>query len=77
MAAERVRVVHVLSPENLAYERSYRAPSVAPLGDDVSQTWQRLLRRPDRFVKLDPAVFLDPAITSEEYVDRYGLGNDG
>ena len=74
VAAERVRVVHVLSPENVAYERSYRAPSVAPLGDDISQTWQRLLRRPDRFVKLDPVVFLDPAVTSEEYVDRYRLG---
>jgi hypothetical protein len=34
--------------------------------------WSRLLRLPDRFVQLDSAIFLDPQITSVDYVDRYG-----
>jgi hypothetical protein len=32
------------------------------------------MRRPDRFVSIDPSVFLDPEITSVEYVSRYGDG---
>jgi hypothetical protein len=38
----------------------------------VSEVWQRLLVRPDRFRSVDPAVFLDPEVTSAEYVSRYG-----
>jgi hypothetical protein len=38
----------------------------------VSEVWQALLRRTDRFTSLDSAVFLDPAITSAEYCNRYG-----
>jgi hypothetical protein len=36
--------------------------------------WQALIRRPNRFVAVDPAVFLDDAITSTGYIERYGGG---
>ena len=42
------------------------------LGDSVTAVWQRLLRAQDRFVPLDSSLFLDPAVTSPEYVLRYG-----
>lgn len=71
-AAELVRVVHLLSPRNEAYQRSYIAPGLRSRGPDVGTVWQSLLRSPDRFVKLDPQVFLDPDVTSSEYVARYG-----
>lgn len=74
--AERVTVVHVLSPDNAAYQRSYVAPALRGRGSTASEVWSSLLRTPDRFVPLDPVVFLDPAITSDEYVLRYG-GSDG
>lgn len=67
-----VRIVHVLSPQNLAYQGSLR-PVHRKLGDNVEQVWHRLLRRSDRYVRLDPVVFLDPAITSDEYVARYRI----
>lgn len=73
VAATRVRVVHVLSPVNTGYTRSHLAPSLLALGGDVHEVWAALQRRPDRFVSLDPSVFLDPAITSDEYVARYAV----
>ena len=39
----------------------------------VDEVWTRLLRTPDRFLHVDPRVFLNPAVTSPEYVDRYSL----
>jgi hypothetical protein len=74
--AERVTVVHVLSPDNDAYQRSYVAPALRGRGATASEVWTSLLRTPDRFSSLDPKVFLDPAVTSDEYVLRYG-GSDG
>ncbi|CAA9244469.1 MAG: hypothetical protein AVDCRST_MAG20-1898 [uncultured Acidimicrobiales bacterium] len=68
--ADRVRVVHVLPERNLGYRQSLQ-PAHRRLGDCVSDVWQRLLRRPDRFVQLDSSLFRDPMITSDEYVDRY------
>jgi len=37
-----------------------------------------LLRRSNRFSHLDPAVFLDPEVTDDEYVAPYGsqFGSD-
>ena len=70
--AGRVSVVHVLSPDNTAYQGSYISPGLRDRGDSVDEVWQSLLRRSEAFAKLDPAVFLDPAVTSEEYVLRYG-----
>ena len=70
-----VTVVHVLSPDNTAYQQSYIAPALRGRGATASEVWSSLLRSPDRFVSLDPVVFLDPGITSKEYVLRYG-GND-
>lgn len=35
-----------------------------------------LLRRPDRFLSVDSSVFLDPSVTSTEYVRRYSLLHD-
>ena len=72
VAADIVRVVHVLSPDNVAYQRSYVSPSLRSRGDDIDAVWSSPLVRRDRFLKFDPAVFLDPAVTSGEYVDRYG-----
>lgn len=69
--ADRVRVVHVLPKRNVAYQQSLR-PAHRALGDTVSEVWQQLLRRPDRFVPLDSALFDDPKITSAEYASRYG-----
>lgn len=66
-----VRVVHILSPENLAYQQSLPLEEHKAAGGTVYEIWQSILREPDRFIPLDPAVFLDPAITSDGYVDRY------
>jgi hypothetical protein len=40
----------------------------------VSEVRRTLIRpdSPNRFVPLDPQVFLDPAVTSPAYVNRYG-----
>lgn len=69
---DRVRVVHVLPEGNAAYHGSLHGVTAHQLGSTVKEVWNRLLRRPDRFVPLDNAVFLDPAITSQHYVERYG-----
>lgn len=69
--ADVVRVLHVLPPENHAYQNSLVRPQQRALGDTVDQVWARLLRRADRFQHIDPTVFLDVAVTSPAYVDRY------
>jgi len=74
--AARVRVVHVLSEHNVEYQHSLARPEHRALGDTVSEVWHRLLRRPDRFLSVDSKIFLDPEITSEEYVRRYGAHPD-
>ncbi len=38
----------------------------------MGEVWQRLLKGPERFLSVDPALFLDLSITSAEYVSRYG-----
>lgn len=78
--ADRVRVLHVLPPGNLEYRRSLHRPEHLAVGATVGEVWQRLLRRTDRFTSVNPAVFLDPKITSREYVLRYAaeaLHDDG
>jgi hypothetical protein len=70
--AARVRVLHVLSPENLDYQRSIVRPEMKEFGDTVDEIWSFFLARRSRFRPVDPTVFLDPAVTSEEYVARYG-----
>ncbi|RYC05653.1 PGN_0703 family putative restriction endonuclease [Nocardioides zhouii] len=70
--ATAVRVLHVLSPANVGYEASLPLPEHRSVGSSVSEVWHTLLRRPDRFVTVDPAVFLHGEITSPEYVERYG-----
>ncbi len=69
--ASRVRVVHVSSPANVAYQQSLARPEHRAFGGSVSEVWQRLLRRQERFVSMDSAMFLDAEITSREYVLRY------
>lgn len=64
-------VVHVLPPANLEYQRSIVRPEMRELGETVDEIWARIVRE-SRYVRVDPTVFLDPAITSEEYVARYG-----
>jgi hypothetical protein len=70
--ADRVRVLHVTPQGNEAYQDSLRRPEQRALGAGVAEVWQRLLRRPDRFTSVDSGVFLDPAVTSRQYVLRYG-----
>lgn len=69
-----VRVLHVLSPENTAYQNSIVRPEMKEFGDTVDEIWSFLLRPGSRtrFRHVNPEVFLDPAITSAEYVARYG-----
>jgi hypothetical protein len=69
---ESVRVLHISDPANDRYLRSLSAPALRRLGDDVWAVWTRLLRHPDRFLRLSSAHFLNPDITSHEYVARYG-----
>jgi hypothetical protein len=66
-----VRVLHVLDPANAAYQRSIVEPAMKEFGDTVGEIWSYLLRAKSRFRHVDPRVFLDPAVTSEEYVARY------
>ena len=68
---DRVRVVHVMPSANVAYGASL-GPLHREVGDTVHEVWEALLRRPDRFISLDNSVFADPAVTSQEYVSRYG-----
>jgi hypothetical protein len=70
--ASRVRVVHVLSTNNAPYQQSMVRPEHRALGPTVSEVWHKLLRRPDRFLSLDSALFLDAEITSHDYAHRYG-----
>ena len=70
--ADVVRVLHVHPAANLAYQASLHRPSQQALGHTVDAAWSSLLRRPDRFAVLDSEHFLDPAVTSQEYVARYG-----
>jgi len=72
LGADRVRVVHVLPKANIAYQQSLHRESQRALGSTVSEVWAKLLRSSDRFVAVDNSLFLDPAITSDEYVARYG-----
>ncbi len=69
--ADVVRVLHVLPPDNSGYQESLVRPQHRVVGSSVDEVWTTLLRTPDRFVHVDPAVFLDAAVTSSEYVDRY------
>lgn len=71
LGADVVRVVHVLPPHNEAYQESLHGAQ-RELGATVSEAWQSLLRRPDRFTPLDPVLFADPQIKSAEYTARYG-----
>ncbi len=68
--AEMVRVVHVHPPANVAYQQSLK-PAHRAHGDSVDEVWAQLLRQPDRYVRLDPEVFLDAAVTSPSYAARY------
>jgi len=72
--ADVVRVLHVLAPENTGYQASLVRAEHRAVGTTVDEVWSKLLRTPDRFVHVDPAVFLDAGITGAEYVDRYSTG---
>lgn len=71
LEAEVVRVLHVLAPQNTGYQDSLARAEHRALGSTVDEVWAQLLRTPDRFLHVDPKVFLDPSVTSDEYVDRY------
>lgn len=69
---EVVRIVHVLSPFNFEYEKSLHRPEHLALGSTVHSVWHELLRRPDRYIRLDPETFMSEDVTSAHYVERYG-----
>lgn len=71
LGAEVVRLLHVLDPANSGYQNSLVRPEHRAVGASVDEIWAKLLRASDRFMHVNPAVFLDPAVTSPEYVDRY------
>lgn len=75
--ADRVRVLHVLPAGNHAYQESLVRPEHRVLGASVDEVWSNLLRAPNRFRHVDPAVFLDQSITSWDYVDRYSPNGTG
>jgi hypothetical protein len=70
--ADAVRVVHVLPKANVGYQQSLHRESQLALGGTVGKVWSQLLRNPDRFLSIDSSLFLDPAVTSTEFVARYG-----
>ena len=57
LAADVVRVLHVLPPENSAYQQSLTRESHRRAGATPDEVWSRLLRHPDRFLHINPAVF--------------------
>ncbi|MGJ9423865.1 PGN_0703 family putative restriction endonuclease [Aeromicrobium sp. CF3.5] len=65
-----VRILHVLPPTNDAYQASLVRHD-RQLGDSVDAVWSKLLHSPDRFIHVNPEVFLDESITSWDYIDRY------
>lgn len=69
--ADVVRVLHVLAPENTGYQDSLLRNEQRAAGVNIDEVWAKLLRTPDRFRHVDLAVFLDPAVTGDGYVDRY------
>ena len=70
--AGRVSVVDVLSPDNTAYQ-GRTSPRDCVTAETPSMRCGRACSGgSEAFAKLDPTVFLDPAVTSEEYVLRYG-----
>jgi hypothetical protein len=75
--ADVVRVLHVLPPDNQAYQTSLVRAEHRALGDSVDDVWSKLLRTRDRFRHVDPAVFLAQSITSWDYVDRYSPTGTG
>ncbi len=68
--ADVVRVLHVLSPDNAEYQASLTRDQHRALGKTVDEVWPQLLQSRDRFVHVDPAVFLDGA-ANPAYVSRY------
>lgn len=69
--ADVVRVLHVLAPENTGYQDSLVRAEHRAVGGTVDEVWRKLLRAHDRFIHVNPVVFLDPLVTNLEYVDRY------
>jgi len=69
--ADVARVLHVLAPDNTGYQDSLVRAEHRAVGGSVDQVWTKLLKAPDRFLHVDPVVFLDAGVTSSEYVDRY------
>lgn len=69
--ASVVRVLHVLSPDNHAFQRSLVREETNAIGECVDDVWAQLLARRDRFMHVNPDVFLNSAATSDDYVDRY------
>lgn len=67
-----VRVLHVHDPADWDYLRTVPGPVQPLIGTTLDQAWRTLLRRPGRLLAIDPAVFLNTAITSQDFADRYG-----
>lgn len=66
-----VRVIHVSPSGNAALRGSLNRPSHRLVGDDVFDIWRSIVGE-KRFTTVDSAVFLDPDVSSAEYMARYG-----
>lgn len=75
LGATKVRVLHVLSPKNAAYQGSLVRPEHRALGAAVDEVWSQLLRTPDRFIAVHPDTFLHEQVTSADYIDRYSTAS--
>lgn len=69
---DRVRVAHVLPKANIEFQKSIHRDEQKAVGSTVYEAWRSVLVHTDRWVPIDSEIFLDPAITSAEYVARYG-----
>ena len=69
---DRVIVLHIDSEGNTAYQKSVFGKKTRKLGTTVHEVWSQILKSKSRFMQVSNSIFLDPKITSAEYVLRYG-----
>lgn len=55
---ESFRHIHVVPAANREFHQGLTAPNLP--GDSVGQAWRAALKRPDHYLGLDPAAFMEP-----------------
>lgn len=71
LGLDAVRVLHVVDPGNSDYARSVLDSRLQALGPTVHAVWAAFVCDPAKFIPVDPCIFLDPGVTSADYVHRY------